>query len=391
MVEDKLFCGYQSRTVNGILASFRYLHTTASLSSPPLHSFNQWYPPSPHLLPRMPKCFWFRAGAVFHRLSNLTQCLSQSCIRRCISTARVSAAPLIPEIREGLLRLKVSRFTEVQRRCLIPLLQGCSLAVVAEPGAGKTFAYLVPVMQRIVVERMGNFHAKDDDGVYSPFAVVLVPSRELARQVASVAMALVPQVPVLLLDPSTPLQQQEEQLLHEQGELIVTTPDRFNLLLCSKRKRRSHCTGESPNIREKGFSLRNLRVLVVDEADLLLQKGYMTKIQSIAVSNRGSQQDRSTATISQSSSVSSSARISSANKHLQLLFFCAVMPPELRREFLESWYKVQILDLLAKHGESGNITHSKERLSEDTGISPSQLSAHTAGNDMTRFTLKCMS
>src|SRR5271165_5870744 len=63
--------------------------------------------------------------------------------------------------------------TPIQREAIPPLLEGRDLIGQAATGTGKTAAFTLPLLQRIVA----------DDGRTAPLALVLVPTRELAVQV----------------------------------------------------------------------------------------------------------------------------------------------------------------------------------------------------------------
>lgn len=67
----------------------------------------------------------------------------------------------------------------IQQMGIPPVLAGEHVAMTADTGCGKTLAYLVPVIQRILEwKKMGI-----DNGVNTPIAVIITPSRELTFQI----------------------------------------------------------------------------------------------------------------------------------------------------------------------------------------------------------------
>ncbi|XP_063801338.1 probable ATP-dependent RNA helicase DDX28 [Pseudophryne corroboree] len=91
---------------------------------------------------------------------------------------------LHPSLLEALHALKITSPTWVQKHSIPVLLQGKNVLCASETGSGKTMAYLIPLMQRLLTQQ-------GDLGSTEPRSLVLVPSRELAGQVTSVARRLV--------------------------------------------------------------------------------------------------------------------------------------------------------------------------------------------------------
>ncbi|XP_026189965.1 uncharacterized protein LOC34623539 [Cyclospora cayetanensis] len=254
-----------------------------------------------------------------------------------LSAARVSALPISFQLQEGLQRLRFRNLTEVQRFCLLRALGGTSLVVAARPGTGKTVAYLLPVLQRFVAENerqngVDNTHAPTP----RPFALIVVPSRELAKQVTNVAVALLPHAPVLLLDPTASLRHQQQLLRHLPAKIIVGTPDRILSLLREKRPatHTASAAGESTQL-----SLDMLRVLVVDEADALLRRDYHSKVQRIYWTAMGWEKGKERPP-------EGTRGIQRNGGDLQVLFFSAVLPSNLMASFKADFPQAELLNLL---------------------------------------------
>lgn len=136
--------------------------------------------------------------------------------------------------------------TEIQRQCIPAVLRGKHVIGGAVTGSGKTAAFALPILQQL---------AEDMYGVY---ALVITPSRELAYQVLDQFVALGAPVSVrtVVLIGGVPHGKQLEAL-QARPHIAVATPGRLKFLL-----------EKFPEIL---LCLRNLRFLVLDEADRLLE------------------------------------------------------------------------------------------------------------------------
>jgi ATP-dependent RNA helicase SrmB len=166
--------------------------------------------------------------------------------------------PLDRRLRLGLDALGLEWPTEVQQRAIPAALAGADLRISAETGSGKTLAYLIPLAQRLL-----SLPAMREAGT---LALVLVPTRELARQVLKQCRALIA---------SSPLSAQaitggadfryQRALLRKNPEIVIATPGRLL----------EHC--------EKGSAdLAALQLLVLDEADRMLDLGFRDDVLKIA-------------------------------------------------------------------------------------------------------------
>src|SRR5947207_11806010 len=87
-----------------------------------------------------------------------------------------AALGLDPRIVEALTILGYEEPTPIQQQTIAPLIEGRDLLGQAATGTGKTAAFALPILQRFIVA--------GGAGSAGPIAVVLVPTRELAMQVA---------------------------------------------------------------------------------------------------------------------------------------------------------------------------------------------------------------
>ncbi|HEY6130517.1 MAG TPA: DEAD/DEAH box helicase [Halioglobus sp.] len=161
-------------------------------------------------------------------------------------------------LRLGIDALALTAATEVQQRTVPAVLQGGDLLVSAETGSGKTLAYLIPLAQKIL--------ATPSTRPPGTLALILVPTRELARQVLKQCRQLLALSPlkVQAITGGADFKYQKAQLRND-PEIVVATPGRL-LEHCQKRS----------------ADLGALQTLVLDEADRMLDMGFRDDVLKIA-------------------------------------------------------------------------------------------------------------
>jgi ATP-dependent RNA helicase DeaD len=162
---------------------------------------------------------------------------------------------LRPELLQALSGLGYEEPTPIQREAIPPLLQGSDLVGQAATGTGKTAAFALPVLERMA----------GDGGKAGPTALVLVPTRELAVQVSqafhSYGRGL--GVRVLPIYGGQPIVWQLKAL--KRGvDVVVATPGRA-----------------LDHIGRKTLPLHDVKVVVLDEADEMLDMGFAEDIEEI--------------------------------------------------------------------------------------------------------------
>ena len=147
--------------------------------------------------------------------------------------------------------------TAVQDQVIPAALAGHDLIVSAETGSGKTLAYLIPMVQHLLDQE-----ASRADG---PLGLILVPTRELARQVLKHCRALLAKTPLQVYGITGGADfRYQQSLFRKNPEIIVATPGRLL----------EHCE-------RKSTSLEFLRMLVLDEADRMLDMGFREDVLKI--------------------------------------------------------------------------------------------------------------
>jgi superfamily II DNA/RNA helicase len=136
----------------------------------------------------------------------------------------------------------------IQERVLRDALAGRDVLAKAPTGSGKTLSFAIPVVERI--------DARDE----RPAAVVLVPTRELATQVAGEIAAIAPSgITVATVYGGVPLHPQAKRA--RTAHVIVATPGRLNDLL-----------------ERRAIALEHVKILVLDEADRMLDMGFKPQV-----------------------------------------------------------------------------------------------------------------
>ena len=169
-------------------------------------------------------------------------------------------------LRLGIDALALTEATEVQKLTVPMALQNKDLLVSAETGSGKTLAYLIPLSQKIL--------AMSSTRQTGTLALILVPTRELARQVLKQCRQLLIMSPIQAqaITGGADFKYQKAQL-RKDPEIVVATPGRFL----------EHCQKRSADI-------SGLQTLVLDEGDRMLDMGFREDVLKIAELSAGSKQ-----------------------------------------------------------------------------------------------------
>jgi ATP-dependent RNA helicase DDX18/HAS1 len=148
--------------------------------------------------------------------------------------------------------------TEIQRKSIPPLLAGKDVLGGAKTGSGKTLAFLIPAVEMLSSLR---FKPRNGTGV-----IIVSPTRELALQIFGVARELLEhhnQTLGIVMGGAN--RRAEAEKLAKGVNLLVATPGRLL----------DHLQNT------EGFVYKNLRTLVIDEADRILQIGFEDEMREI--------------------------------------------------------------------------------------------------------------
>jgi ATP-dependent RNA helicase DDX18/HAS1 len=175
-----------------------------------------------------------------------------------MSAQTFDALELTDHSRAAIAEMGFAHMTEVQARCIPQLLRGVDVLGAAKTGSGKTLAFLIPAAELL---HRAKFAPRNGTG-----ALVISPTRELALQIYSVARDLMrghTQTHGLVMGGAN--RRAEAERLVKGVNLLVATPGRLLDHLQNTR----------------GFVYRSLAVLVIDEADRILEIGFEEEMRQI--------------------------------------------------------------------------------------------------------------
>jgi ATP-dependent RNA helicase RhlE len=161
---------------------------------------------------------------------------------------------LIPALTEAVRDMGYTRATPIQAEAIPVVLAGRDLIACASTGTGKTAAFLLPILQRL----NGTSHGKMR-------ALVLSPTRELAMQIDEQALALGYHVGITAVSVVGGVDMRpQERALRAGAEIVVATPGRL-----------------LDHMRYGYVDYSALEVVVLDEADRMLDMGFLPDITRI--------------------------------------------------------------------------------------------------------------
>jgi ATP-dependent RNA helicase RhlE len=182
-----------------------------------------------------------------------------------------------PSIMAGVRALGYTMPTPIQLKSIPPIMQGCDVLGLAQTGTGKTAAFVLPILQRLLQGPRGQVRA-----------VIISPTRELAEQTCEAIGELGQQTSLrsLAIYGGVSMEQQKRGLRNG-VEIVVACPGRL-----------------LDHIWKGTIDLSHVEVLVIDEADRMFDMGFLPDIRSI---------------------------LKCLTKQRQTLLFSATMPDDIRR------------------------------------------------------------
>jgi ATP-dependent RNA helicase RhlE len=169
---------------------------------------------------------------------------------------RFTDLQLSPPLQEALHGLGFEEATPIQTQAIPPGLARRDVVGCAQTGTGKTLAFLLPALELML---------RDGNRSRNPRVVVVEPTRELAMQVAADAKAAATGTPfaVVAVYGGAGMQKQIDALRHG-ADIVVATPGRL-----------------MDHMRRGNVRLGELELLVLDEADRMLDMGFLPDIKHI--------------------------------------------------------------------------------------------------------------
>lgn len=219
---------------------------------------------------------------------------------------------ILPEIKQSLDELGFKRPTDIQYKAIPNILKGEDLLAIAQTGTGKTAAFAIPIIHLISMHGVGQ-------GVK---ALIMVPTHELAIQITEVFDQIGKYTHVRTLGVYGGVDQDPQIAQLKDGvDVVVATPGRvFDL------------------VSQHYLDLRDIKLLVLDEADLMLDLGFYNDIKDL---------------------------IRFLPRHRQTLFFSATINEKIK-DLAYSLVKNAIrIQISPKDPVSKNVTHSVMFVSMD--------------------------
>ncbi|KAG6418772.1 hypothetical protein SASPL_120977 [Salvia splendens] len=175
-----------------------------------------------------------------------------------MSSEAFEALPISKPSMDAIKDMKFAYMTQIQARSIPPLLEGKDVLGAARTGSGKTLAFLVPAVELLFNIR---FTPRNGTGV-----IVICPTRELAIQTHAVAKDLLKyHSQTLGLVIGGAARRGEAERIAKGVNLLVATPGRLL----------DHLQNT------KGFIYKNLKCLVIDEADRILEANFEEEMKQI--------------------------------------------------------------------------------------------------------------
>jgi ATP-dependent RNA helicase RhlE len=161
---------------------------------------------------------------------------------------------LHPELLRGLRDLGFQRPTPIQVDAIPPAMTGRDLLACAMTGSGKTVAFLLPILHKLIAKPRGTTRA-----------LVLTPTRELAAQILSDLEAVATHTPITGASVFGGVGMGPQEHAFKSGvDVIVGTPGRL-----------------LDHFRQPYARLSGLEFLVLDEADRMLDMGFLPDIRRV--------------------------------------------------------------------------------------------------------------
>jgi translation initiation factor 4A len=163
---------------------------------------------------------------------------------------------LNPQLLRGIYAYNFEKPSHIQQKSILSILRGNDVIAQAQSGTGKTGAFGVATLQRI-----------DSTVQKDVQALILAPTRELAKQIMEVVTGLGSQMPglkVQLLIGGTSTDEDAKMLKTDMPQIVVGCPGRVYDM-----------------IRRKYINAKQIKMLVLDEADEMLSVGFKDQIYNI--------------------------------------------------------------------------------------------------------------
>ncbi|RFS22732.1 ATP-dependent helicase [Chitinophaga silvatica] len=167
---------------------------------------------------------------------------------------------LSPEIKESLAEMGFKRPTDIQFKAIPSILKGDDVMAIAQTGTGKTAAFAIPILHRLLQQEQRSRHPR-----FGVKCLVMVPTRELAIQIAEVFQAIAERTDLVILALVGGVDQGPQIKMLEKGvDVLIATPGRM-----------------FDQLNQGNLDLSRVSTLVLDEADHMLDLGFIRDIRDV--------------------------------------------------------------------------------------------------------------
>ncbi|WP_421919215.1 DEAD/DEAH box helicase [Marinifilum sp.] len=213
-----------------------------------------------------------------------------------------------PDIKKNLETLGFKRPTDIQYKAIPPIVKGEDVLAIAQTGTGKTAAFAIPIIDKIHKSKKN----KSSKGIK---CVVMVPTRELAIQITEVFQEIGKYTKVNSFCVFGGVEQDPQIAKLQKGiDILISTPGRMF------------------DLSSQGYiDLRGIDILILDEADHMLDLGFINDIRDL---------------------------IKFLPKNRQTLFFSATITPKIKKLAYSLVRKAIRIQISPKDPVSRNVVHS---------------------------------
>ena len=160
------------------------------------------------------------------------------------------------EIKKSIAEMGFRRPTDIQFKAIGPILKGEDVLGIAQTGTGKTAAFAIPIIHKLIQNKNKGSYVK---------CLVLLPTRELAIQITEVFKAIAKYTNVKIVCLMGGVGQDDQIFdLRVGADVVIATPGRMF------------------DLQSQGYiDLSRVEIMVLDEADKMLDKGFIRDIEDI--------------------------------------------------------------------------------------------------------------
>ncbi|MBC3863246.1 DEAD/DEAH box helicase [Undibacterium jejuense] len=235
-----------------------------------------------------------------------------------IATTRFEDFGLAPEILRALSEQGYVHPTPIQAEAIPVVLQGKDVMGAAQTGTGKTAGFSLPIIQRL----LAHASSSASPARHPVRALILTPTRELADQVAENVKAYSRFTPLRSTVVFGGVDMAPQTAILRSGvEIVIATPGRL-----------------LDHVQQKTINLSQTQILVMDEADRMLDMGFLPDLQRI---------------------------INLLPKQRQNLMFSATFSPEIKKLAASFLNNPQTIEVARSNATADNVTQILYKVAED--------------------------